>query len=102
MYLVSRLNQTTLKDIDSNLLIAKDNDQFKACTQALKRAIDNGEVPKDIFNEKQLAQIEAGKARIQGLTWHHHQVTGKMQLVVTDTHGVNHLGGNAIWGDGIR
>ncbi|MBL2179658.1 HNH endonuclease, partial [Klebsiella pneumoniae] len=27
---------------------------------------------------------------------------GKMQLVVSKTHKVNHLGGNALWGDGIR
>ncbi|MCU7675649.1 hypothetical protein LS996_16060 [Bacillus cereus] len=25
-----------------------------------------------------------------------------MQLVVSKTHKVNHLGGNALWGDGIR
>ncbi|MCA0999072.1 HNH endonuclease [Bacillus thuringiensis] len=31
-----------------------------------------------------------------------HQVPGKMQLVVSKTHKVNHLGGNALWGDGIR
>ncbi|MGG0454574.1 hypothetical protein ABEY64_00380 [Bacillus mycoides] len=27
---------------------------------------------------------------------------GKMQLVLTDIHGVNHLGGNKLWGEGIR
>ena len=37
-----------------------------------------------------------------GCTWHHHQVPGKMQLVVSKTHKVNHLGGNKLWGDGIR
>ncbi|WP_394531722.1 hypothetical protein C1N83_25530 [Priestia aryabhattai] len=26
----------------------------------------------------------------------------KMQLVVSKTHKVNHLGGNKLWGDGIR
>jgi hypothetical protein len=42
------------------------------------------------------------KERIPGLTWHHHQVPGKMQLVPTNVHKVNHLGGNSLWGGGIR
>ncbi|MEK4777904.1 hypothetical protein NST86_16435 [Bacillus sp. FSL L8-0199] len=25
-----------------------------------------------------------------------------MQLVLTDIHGINHLGGNKLWGEGIR
>ncbi|MED3318184.1 HNH endonuclease [Bacillus wiedmannii] len=29
------------------------------------------------------------------VTWHHHQVPGKMELVLEDIHGaVNHIGGN--------
>ncbi|WP_242491343.1 HNH endonuclease [Bacillus cereus] len=39
--------------------------------------------------------------RIVDLTWHH-QVPGKIQLVVLAKHSVNHLGGNKLWGDGIR
>ncbi len=39
---------------------------------------------------------------IDDLTWHHHQVPGKMQLVVSSKHSVNHLGGNRLWGGGIR
>nr|WP_240517743.1 hypothetical protein [Bacillus pseudomycoides] len=27
---------------------------------------------------------------------------GKMQLVIYDTHSVNHLGGNKLWGGGVR
>ncbi|WP_257129118.1 HNH endonuclease [Bacillus pseudomycoides] len=49
-----------------------------------------------------MAQIQKGEARIHGLTWHHHQVTGKMQLVDSEVHGANHLGGNKLWGGGIR
>jgi len=34
-----------------------------------------------------------------GWTWHHHQETGRMQLVRTDWHGAtNHTGGSTIWG----
>ncbi|WP_306475043.1 HNH endonuclease [Bacillus pseudomycoides] len=61
-----------------------------------------GEISKDLFTPRQLAQIQKGEARIHGLTWHHHQVTGKMQLVDSEVHGANHLGGNKLWGGGIR
>jgi len=34
-----------------------------------------------------------------GLTWHHHQETGKMQLVQTKLHQrFAHIGGMEIWG----
>ena len=38
-----------------------------------------------------------------GLTWHHHQDTGRMQLVNRDEHNAfpgGHTGGMAIWGGG--
>ncbi|MDY0404690.1 HNH endonuclease [Virgibacillus sp. 179-BFC.A HS] len=88
--------------LEKDLFKTTDNKQFKECTKELKEAIEMGEVSKDLFTSKQLAQINAGKARIQGLTWHHHQVPGKMQLVISKAHDVNHLGGNKLWGDGIR
>lgn len=88
--------------LDKNLFKAADDKQFKECTRMIKEAIDKGKISKDIFTPKQLAQINAGKTRIQGLTWHHHQVPGKIQLVISKVHDVNHLGGNKLWGDGIR
>lgn len=88
--------------LKEGLFKATDDTQFKKCTGLLKKAVEQGEIPKDIFTPKQLRDIENGEARIKGLTWHHHQVPGKMQLVVSKTHKVNHLGGNKLWGDGIR
>ncbi|PDY18130.1 MULTISPECIES: HNH endonuclease [Bacillus cereus group] len=88
--------------LDKNLHISPDEAQFKECTRKLKEAIDSGKIPKELFSPDQLAQINAGKARIKGLTWHHHQVPGKVQLVISKVHKVNHLGGNKLWGDGIR
>lgn len=36
-----------------------------------------------------------------GLTWHHHQDVGKMQLVDEDVHrSFKHTGGMSIWGGG--
>ncbi|MED0958294.1 HNH endonuclease [Bacillus paramycoides] len=91
----------TLK-LDKEYYVMKDTAQFKECTRILKEAIEKGKVPRELFTPQQLNQIEKGRARIKGLTCHHHQVPGKMQLVLTDIHGVNHLGGNKLWGEGIR
>lgn len=88
--------------LKESLFKTTDDTQFKECTGLLKEAIEQGKISKDIFTPKQLRDIENGEARIKGLTWHHHQVPGKMQLVVSKTHKVNHLGGNKLWGDGIR
>lgn len=88
--------------LNEDLYKVSDETQFKKCTSLLKEAIEQGNISKDIFTSKQLRDIENGEARIKGLTWHHHQVPGKMQLVVSKTHKVNHLGGNKLWGDGIR
>ncbi|WP_249927470.1 HNH endonuclease, partial [Heyndrickxia sporothermodurans] len=92
----------TLK-LDEEYKVMKDTSQFKECTRILKEAIEKGQVPRELFTPQQLDQIQKGRARIKGFTWHHHQVPGKMQLVLEDIHGaVNHLGGNKLWGEGIR
>lgn len=52
---------------------------------------------KDILQENPGNQ----KGRIFGLTWHHNEVTGQMDLVDNNIHKeVKHLGGNYIWGGG--
>lgn len=89
-------------DLPENLIIAADKNQFSACTEALGDAIRRGEIPESKFTIDQLKDITDGDELIDGLTWHHNQVKGKMQLVPTSVHNVNHLGGNAIWGGGIR
>ncbi|WP_280141395.1 HNH endonuclease [Bacillus sp. 71mf] len=76
--------------------------QFKECTQMLKKAIEKGEILKEIFTPKQLKEIKIGLPRISDLTWHHHQVPGKMQLVIKKKHSLSHLGGNKLWGGDIR
>ena len=41
------------------------------------------------------------KKNVKGLTWHHHQATGKMQLVDKGLHGAfGHVGGMECWGGG--
>ena len=92
----------TLK-LNEDYYVMKDTNQFKECTRLLREAIEKGDVSRGLFTPQQLEQIEKGRARIKGFTWHHHQVPGKMQLVLEDIHGeVSHLGGNKLWGEGIR
>jgi hypothetical protein len=39
-----------------------------------------------------------GKSKIDGLTWHHHQDPGRMQLVPEATHQkTGHIGGSSLW-----
>lgn len=40
-----------------------------------------------------------GKSKIGDYIWHHHQDTGRMQLIPTDIHKwVKHVGGFDLWG----
>ncbi|MED1594375.1 MULTISPECIES: HNH endonuclease [Bacillus] len=81
------------------MLIARDTDQFKSCTNALKKEIEDGKISKDLFTVKQLRLIDQEAARIPDLIWHHHQGAGKLQLVVQDVHeSARHLGGKKLWG----
>ena len=76
------------------------DEHFHECTARLNNAIKKGEVDKKLFTPDQLKAIEDGKSKIPALTWHHHQVEGKLQLVPEDIHRAGHTGGNAIWGIG--
>lgn len=49
--------------------------------------------------EKFLTAEKAKRTCPPGLTWHHHQDAGKMQLVSTEVHNrVAHVGGMKLWG----
>lgn len=85
-------------NLPENMIVASDNAQFTACTKALKNDILEGRISQNMFTLNQLEDIMDEMPRIENLTWHHNQVTGRMQLVPTTAHNVNHLGGNAIWG----
>ena len=68
--------------LPQNLWNASDTEQFRFCT-------------------RQLEQIKNGEPRISGLTWHHNEISGKMQLVSADEHSMcRHTGGRSIWGGG--
>lgn len=87
--------------LPKNLLCASDTEQFKYCTQQLAKRIENDPDFAAQFTPRQLEQIKNGEPRISGLTWHHNEVPGKMQLVDADLHNTcRHTGGRSIWGGG--
>lgn len=71
---------------------------MRAATRQLREAVEAGQVAKGTFTEKALADIQAGKAQIDGWRWHHHQERGRMQLVPADVHdNTGHTGGFETW-----
>lgn len=87
--------------LDNSLLTASDTAQFQAATKSLAGAIKSNPSLAEQFTAKQLEQINSGSAKISDFTWHHHQDTGRMQLVDTTIHSkTGHTGGKSIWGGG--
>jgi len=91
---------------DSNLGTGKDKMHFKAANENLAKELrKNPEIAKDLgITDKQVEFIlkePPEKTAPNGLTWHHHQDTGRMQLVDSVEHGdFKHTGGMSIWGGG--
>lgn len=80
---------------------ASDTEQFKFCTRRLARKIEQDPQFARQFTPRQLEQIKNGEPRISGLTWHHNEIPGKMQLVNATEHNTcRHTGGRSLWGGG--
>ena len=80
---------------------ASDVEQFRYCTQKLKERIERDPEFAKQFTPRQIEQIKAGAPRISGLTWHHTEVPGKMQLVDSSLHEkCRQTGGRSVWGGG--
>lgn len=91
--------------IDIPKEIWREGDQaiFKHCTEQLREAIQSDPELAKQFTLQQLEQIMAGEPYIKGLTWHHSEIPGRMELVETRIHALSgHTGGNSIWCGGIR
>lgn len=87
--------ETTLPD---ELLKATDYQQSQYSNEQLREAVERDPSLKERFNETQIEQIREAETP-DGLTWHHHQETGRMQLVDSSTHmRTGHTGGKEIWG----
>lgn len=87
--------------LPKDLRTASDDDQFKYCTQRLARQVESDPEFAKQFTPRQLEQIKNGEPRISGLTWHHNEIPGRMQLVDANEHSTcRHTGGRSLWGGG--
>lgn len=67
--------------------------QLRMATRDLRTQIDSGAIPSSLFSDAQIKAIRSGQDKIPGFTWHHHQDTGRMQLVPEAVHnGARHVG----------
>lgn len=87
--------------LPESLYRASDNEQMRYCTKKLAEKIERDPEFAKKFTPRQLEQIRNGGPRISGLTWHHSEIPGKMQLVDANDHSAaRHTGGRSIWGGG--
>ncbi|MFU2048671.1 HNH endonuclease, partial [Avibacterium gallinarum] len=72
-------------------------EQMSMATRDLANAIEKGYISKNNFTSEQLNAIYRGDKKIPGFTWHHHQDTGRMQLIPERIHQeTGHIGGRSI------
>ncbi|AIK95501.1 hypothetical protein ID47_00110 [Candidatus Paracaedibacter acanthamoebae] len=70
---------------------------MRASTRNLRADIQSGTINATTFTLEQLAAINAGKAKIPGMTWHHDQQARRMQLIPTKIHKeVPHIGSTSL------
>ena len=88
--------ETRISSPNLNLLSRKKH--FQMATQNLYQDILSGKIDRNLFSQSEWLDIEHGRPKIGNYTWHHHQETGRMQLVPTDIHQwIGHIGGFEIW-----
>lgn len=77
--------------------------QMSDATKDLWQAIQSGQVSKSLFNETQLREIQAGKSKITGYTWHHNgnSSPNNMQLLPQVVHDAVKHDGQAALSKGV-
>jgi predicted ribonuclease toxin of YeeF-YezG toxin-antitoxin module len=74
--------------------------QFEYLSKLIYKEILKDTSLERTFTKKEIEVLKTGRVPTT-LTWHHHQETGKMQMVDYFEHQVaSHTGGRAIWGGG--
>lgn len=82
------------------LYFARDAKQFEYATKELAAQIEKNPALAEKFTPRQIEYIKNGRTP-EGYTWHHHEDSGKLQLVETSVHQQTaHKGGRSIWGGG--
>lgn len=73
--------------------------QMRMATRDLRTTMADNPQLRSQFTRPQLDAIQGGRAKIPDFTWHHHQDSGRMQLVPSTTHRrTGHIGGEAMSG----
>lgn len=91
---------------DENINNQDDGAHFAEANRRVRRMLlDNPGLEKELgLDKRQLKFLMSDPPKAKsppGLTWHHHQDVGKMQLVDEQLHKrFNHVGGMEIWGGG--
>ncbi|GHS92255.1 hypothetical protein AGMMS49949_04100 [Alphaproteobacteria bacterium] len=86
--------------ISGNLSSMSPETHMRMATRQLRADIEAGRVNRSLFSDAEFADIRDGTEKIGKFTWHHHQETGRMQLVPEDIHEwARHVGGNKLWGN---
>jgi len=71
--------------------------QMAMATRDLRGQMENNPQLRAQFTPDQQSAIRQGKAKIPKLTWHHHQDSGRMQLIDSSTHSeTGHVGGQSM------
>lgn len=84
--------------LPTRLLKSSSSTQFAHANKALKEGIQKSSTLRSKFTPNQITDIKNGKTP-RGLTWHHHQTRGRMELVSSTQHRLTgHTGGKSIWG----
>ncbi|MDG2944687.1 VENN motif pre-toxin domain-containing protein [Exercitatus varius] len=72
-------------------------EQMKMATKQLYQELGDKGLKIKGFDNEQITAIKNGNDKIPGFTWHHHQDTGRMQLIPEWEHSqTGHIGGNSI------
>ena len=87
--------------LPKKLYLAGDTEQFSFSSRNLyERAMKDPKL-KAQFTKEELELFKKGD-KPEYYTWHHHQESGKMQLVDYTEHLASHTGGRAYWGGGNK
>ncbi|MDZ5783372.1 HNH endonuclease [Marinococcus luteus] len=87
-------------DLPEGLHQASDAKQFQYANKELAAKLEQNPELGSMFNSEQIEQIKNNDTPDE-YTWHHHEETGKLQLVDQTIHAESgHTGGKAIWGGG--
>ena len=80
-------------------LLSRDSHN-RTLNNRLLNQIENNNKIREKFTAEQIEDLKNGKTP-QGLTWHHTEKEGVMQLVDFEIHNkTNHTGGYDLWGKG--